>query len=233
MKHWKHLPHSFITFIMSTSVAFNKVITMVGTQNDNHEMRLTGLILAQSSLIGAAVGIFDAGIWLPAGTTENHWVNGMTYSMGALAVQILAYYLFKMFFEQQMQEKVRVSEMQRQRDSRYRDMQYSHDQRRQDMELRMQEMELEKEMMWMQQNPGQAFPQFMKKGPYNSSNINGLGVDYSSSATPPTDVKSQTLSMGLDNMANNETVTVAPRNLNNGVRYKADGTVDKRYKKNN
>ena len=194
---------------MSTSVAFNKVITMAGTQHDNHEMRLTGLILAQSSLIGAAVGIFDAGIWLPAGTTENHWVNGMTYAMGALAVQILAYYLFKMFFEQQMQEKVRVSEMQRQRDSRYRDMQYSHDQRRQDMELRMQEMELEKEMMWMQQNPGKAFPQFMKRG--------------------------ETLSMGLDIMANQETVTVAPRlldNSNDGVRYKSDGTIDKRFKKN-
>jgi hypothetical protein len=219
---------------MSTSVAFNKVITMAGTQHDNHEMRLTGLILAQSSLIGAAVGIFDAGIWLPAGTTENHWVNGMTYAMGALAVQILAYYLFKMFFEQQMQEKVRVSEMQRQRDNRYRDMQYSHDQRRQDMELRMQEMELEKEMMWMQQNPGKAFPQFMKRGEYNSSNVNGLGVDYNSSATPP-QVKSQTLSMGLDNMANQETVTVAPRlldNSNDGVRYKSDGTIDKRFKKN-
>jgi len=219
---------------MSTSVAFNKVITMAGTQHDNHEMRLTGLILAQSSLIGAAVGIFDAGIWLPAGTTENHWVNGMTYAMGALAVQILAYYLFKMFFEQQMQEKVRVSEMQRQRDSRYRDMQYSHDQRRQDMELRMQEMELEKEMMWMQQNPGKAFPQFMKRGEYNSSNVNGLGVDYNSTATPP-QVKSQTLSMGLDNMANQEIVTVAPRvldNSNDNVRYKSDGTIDKRFKKN-
>ena len=219
---------------MSTSVAFNKVITMAGTQHDNHEMRLTGLILAQSSLIGAAVGIFDAGIWLPAGTTENHWVNGMTYAMGALAVQILAYYLFKMFFEQQMQEKVRVSEMQRQRDSRYRDMQYSHDQRRQDMELRMQEMELEKEMMWMQQNPGKAFPQFMKRGEYNSSNVNGLGVDYNSTSTPP-QVKSQTLSMGLDNMENQEIVTVAPRvldNSNDNVRYKSDGTIDKRFKKN-
>ena len=219
---------------MSTSVAFNKVITMAGTQHDNHEMRLTGLILAQSSLIGAAVGIFDAGIWLPAGTTENHWVNGMTYAMGALAVQILAYYLFKMFFEQQMQEKVRVSEMQRQRDNRYRDMQYSHDQRRQDMELRMQEMELEKEMLWMQQNPGKAFPQFMKRGEYNSSNVNGLGVDYNSTSTPP-QVKSQTLSMGLDNMANQEIVTVAPRvldNSNDNVRYKSDGTIDKRFKKN-
>jgi len=220
---------------MSTSVAFNKVITMAGTQHDNHEMRLTGLILAQSSLIGAAVGIFDAGIWLPAGTTENHWVNGMTYSMGALAVQILAYYLFKMFFEQQMQEKVRISEMQRQRDSRYREMQYSHDQRRQDMELRMQEMQLEKEIMWMQQNPGKAFPQFMNKaGEYNSSNVSGLGVDYNSTAKPPqhqanTD-SALTLGMSGNNLKNDS--MIPPRNMDDdGYKLKADGTVDKRFKK--
>jgi len=217
---------------MSTSVAFNKVITMVGTQHDNHEMRLTGLILAQSALIGAAVGIFDAGMWLPAGTTENHWVNGMTYSMGALAIQILAYYLFKMFFEQQMQEKVRVSEMQRQRDGRYRDMQHTHDQRRQDMELRMQEMELEKEMMWMQQNPGKAFPQFMRQGQYNSSNTSGLGVDYSSSATPPQHIAENTSALSLGMSGNNlkgESV-VPPRNLEDN-RLKADGSIDKRFKK--
>lgn len=220
---------------MSTSVAFNKVITMVGANHDNHEMRLTGLILAQSALIGAAVGIFDAGIWLPAGTTENHWVNGMTYSMGALAVQILAYYLFKMFFEQQMQEKVRISEMQRQRDSRYREMQYSHDQRRQDMELRMQEMQLEKEIMWMQQNPGKAFPQFMDKtSKYNSSNVSGLGVDYNSTAKPPQHQANTDSALSLGMTGNNlkSDSIIPPRNMdNNGYRLKADGTIDKRFKK--
>ena len=69
---------------------------------DKSEMRLTGLILTQSLLIGAAVGIYDAGIWLPGGKEAGHYVNGITYAMGALAVQILAYYLFKMFFEEQI-----------------------------------------------------------------------------------------------------------------------------------
>ena len=126
--------------------------------NDKSEMRLTGLILTQSALIGAGVGIFDAGIWLPGGSDAGHYVNGITYSMGALAIQILAYYLFKMFFEEEMQEKVRVSEMQRQRDFRFREQQFSYDQRRAEMELRMQEMQLEKELMWMQQNPGKVPP---------------------------------------------------------------------------
>jgi len=217
---------------MSTSVAFNKVITMVGTNHDNHEMRLTGLILAQSALIGAAVGIFDAGIWLPAGTTENHWVNGMTYSMGALAVQILAYYLFKMFFEQQMQEKVRMSEMQRQRDSRYREMQYSHDQRRQDMELRMQEMQLEKEIMWMQANPGKAFPKI--NNGYNSSDVSGLGIDYHSTSKPPQHMANTDSALSLGMTGNNlkSDSMIPPRNLDdNGYKLKADGTVDKRFKK--
>ena len=61
-------------------------------------MKMTGLILAQSALVGVAVGVYDAGIWLPAGSAGDSWVNGMTYSMGALAVQTIAYYFFKMFF---------------------------------------------------------------------------------------------------------------------------------------
>ena len=72
----------------------------------SQDMKMTGLILAQSALVGVAVGVYDAGIWLPAGSAGDSWVNGMTYSMGALAVQTIAYYFFKMFFEQQMQERV-------------------------------------------------------------------------------------------------------------------------------
>ncbi len=192
----------------------------MATGADTTEMRLTGLILAQSALIGVAVGIFDKGIWLPAGTTENEWVNGMTYSMGALAIQILAYYLFKMFFEQQMQEKVRMGEMQRQRSSAFKEQQFSYDQRRVEMELRMQEMQLEKELLWMQQNPGQTIPHTQN------------GVDFNKEVTPThTAIESQTLSMGLDNISPPVENTVAPRvPPTKNIRLKSDGTPDLRYK---
>ena len=73
---------------------------------DTSELRLTGLILAQSAMVGLAVGVFDSGVWLPAGASGDSWMNGMTYAMGALAVQMLGFYIFKMFFEQSMQQRV-------------------------------------------------------------------------------------------------------------------------------
>jgi hypothetical protein len=62
----------------------------------------------------------------------------MTYSMGALAVQTIAYYFFKMFFEQQMQDRVQMAEMQNQRSRTMRQQQMSFDQRRAELEMRMQ-----------------------------------------------------------------------------------------------
>ena len=109
-------------------------------QSNDAEIRLMGLILAQSALVGFAVGMFDAEMWL---NNETPWLNGFTYAMAAFFVQGMAYYVFKMFFEQNMQERVRASNMERERQHRFRSMQNSFDNRRSEMELRMQEAQLE------------------------------------------------------------------------------------------
>lgn len=119
------------------------------------EIRLMGLILAQSALVGLAIGLFDAGMWL---NTDDPTVNGFTYAMAAFFVQGIAYYFFKMFFEQNMQEKVRIQNLEKERQGRYRTMQYSFDNRRAEMELRMQEAQLEAELRWMEANPGKMPP---------------------------------------------------------------------------
>ena len=120
---------------------------------DEHQnqIRLMGLILVQALSIGLAVGIFDAEFWIVLSTPA---MNGVTYAMAAFAVQGLAYYLFKMFFQQGMDEKARTAAMERERRMRYRSMETTFDRRRQDMEMRMQEMQLENELRWMESNPG-------------------------------------------------------------------------------
>lgn len=130
---------------------------MAGTSSSEHdaEIRLMGLILSQSALVGLAIGIFDSELWL---VNPSPTINGITYAMGAFAVQGLAYYFFKMFFEQNMQEKARLSEMEKTRQSRYRNMQAQFDTRRSEMELRMQEAQMESELRWMEQNPGKMPP---------------------------------------------------------------------------
>ena len=132
------------------------VSKMQGTgQDSDAEIRLMGLILAQSSLVGLAIGVFDANLWLES---ETAMLNGFTYAMAAFFVQGIAYYFFKMFFEQNMQERVRTTGMQRSRDARYKQMQMNFDNRRVEMEMRMQEAQLERELRWMEANPGKMPP---------------------------------------------------------------------------
>jgi len=180
---------------------------------------LNGLILAQSALVGMAVGLFDSQLWLPGGAGATHYVNGMTYAMGALAIQVVATYFFKMFFEENMIERARVADMQRTRNMAFQDQQFNYDQRRMDMELRMQEMQMEKELIWMQQNPGEMMP--------TNQNI-GLTVPSSSNLS-----QDASMSLGLDQIGQTvkSETPVAPRALSDGnVRLKADGTPDRRYK---
>ena len=125
------------------------------THESDAEIRLMGLILAQSALVGIGIGVFDAELWL---ITETPMLNGFTYAMAAFFVQGIAYYFFKMFFEQNMQERVRTTNMEKGRQNRYRQMQNNFDNRRSDMEMRMQEAQLEAEIRWMETNPGQMPP---------------------------------------------------------------------------
>ena len=122
---------------------------------DQAEIRLMGLILTQAVSIGIAIAVFDAEYWLKL---DDPTVNGITYAMAAFAVQGVAYYLFKMFFQQGMDDKARQSEMERERRNRYRAMEMTFERRRQDMELRMQEAQLEQELRWMENNPGKIPP---------------------------------------------------------------------------
>ena len=54
------------TFMMTPIVPPIEVNIMPGHrgQESDAEIRLMGLILSQSALIGVAVGVFDSGLWL-------------------------------------------------------------------------------------------------------------------------------------------------------------------------
>lgn len=59
---------------------------MDGQEQHDAEIRLMGLILAQSILVGVAIGVFDSKVWL---TDETPWLNGFTYAMGAFLYKVL------------------------------------------------------------------------------------------------------------------------------------------------
>jgi hypothetical protein len=163
-------------------------------EHDQSEIRLMGLILVQAMTIGLAVGIFDAEFWIVLDTPS---MNGITYAMAAFAVQGLAYYFFKMFFQQGMDEKARFANQERERRTRYRGLETEFDAKRMDMEYNLQRRQLDTEIQWMEDNPGRTPPWVQSR--VNSSprgtenfipNITEekapltLGVDYSDDKLP-------------------------------------------------
>jgi hypothetical protein len=184
------------------------------------EIRLLGLILAQSTLVGVAIGVFDADIWLKNDTAM---LNGFTYAMGAFFIQGIAYYMFKVFFEQGMRERARMTQIDRERNSKYRNMQQNFDHRRAEMELRMQEAQLEKELRWMEANPGQMPPSWGVAGGSPSlvgtyDNRGGAAASIDSSRIPTHNAQTQSpLSLGVSDEEE--------------IPLKKDGTPDKRYMK--
>jgi hypothetical protein len=101
--------------------------------------------------VGVAIGVYYSEIWL---VLDGPIMNGATYAMAAFAIQGLGYYVFKMFFQQGLDDRMHVQDGERRRQQRYRDMQRIFDTRREDLELRMQEGQLENELRFMETNPG-------------------------------------------------------------------------------
>lgn len=195
---------------MLTSLVDTPVVLMEGQEQHDAEIRLMGLILAQSALVGVAIGVFDADIWL---INDTPWLNGFTYAMAAFFVQGIAYYVFKMFFEQGMQERVRTTNLDRNRQYQYRIMQENFDKRRGEMELRMKEAQLGQELRWMEQNPGQMPPSWGVSGGPPSL----VSQYYNEPPNLPAHSANvrQPLSLGVEE----------------NTRLKKDGTIDKRYNK--
>lgn len=198
------------------------VVAMDSQQQHDAEIRLMGLILAQSTLVGVAIGVFDSKVWLE---NDTPWLNGFTYAMGAFFVQGIAYYVFKMFFEQNLQEKTHHSNLERQRTHQYKMMQQQFDNRRADMEMRMQEAQLERELRWMEQNPGKMPPSWGVQGGSQSmigafDSMGGGANTFDASSIPTHQAKvQQPLTLGI--------------NDDDDVPRKKDGTPDRRHKSKN
>ena len=72
-------------------------------EDDSHTLRIFTLLFVNSFLIGAAVGIHQQGLWFPE---EERWaaISGL-YMMAATFVQMVAFMLYKLFFQERLEDQ--------------------------------------------------------------------------------------------------------------------------------
>ena len=72
-------------------------------EGDQLTLRIFTLLLVNSFLIGAAVAIHEQGIWFP---TEESWPKlGGLWMMAATFVQMIAFMLYKVFFQERLEDQ--------------------------------------------------------------------------------------------------------------------------------
>ena len=77
--------------------------------DDNHTLRIFVLLFVNSFLIGAEVAIHQKELWFPA---ENNWFKvGGLYMMAATFVQMISFMLYKVFFQERMEDQTYIQSL--------------------------------------------------------------------------------------------------------------------------
>jgi len=185
---------------------------MVNESSGNEDiLRVMGFIGFVSILVGSAIAVFDAGLWL---RTDDTYTNAMTYAMGGFTLQGMSYFFYKLLLQEGMDTKAQWTRTQRVRDRRIQDMQSHFANAQLEQELRVRQVTLERQLTLMEENP-EAYAQMMGGG--NVGLLSAIPFPDSTDVfNPPPEHKSESdkpISLGVDL-----------------TKTKNDGTPDKRYK---
>ena len=115
------------------------------------ELRILGLISFVSILVGAAIAVFDAELWLV--DHESVRTNAITYTMGAFTLQGMAYFLWKMLAQDSMDQKASISNMQKNMSRQMQKQQMSFAQKQMEIEMRKQEMVFSHQLTQLETDP--------------------------------------------------------------------------------
>lgn len=114
------------------------------------ELRVLGLISFVSVLVGSAIAVFDAELWL---TSPDTYTNGITYTMGAFTLQGMSYFIYKMLAQDGMDQRAVVSNMQRNMTRQMQNQQMRFAQAQMEMEIKKQEVSFAKQMEALEEDP--------------------------------------------------------------------------------
>tara|TARA_R100000406_G_scaffold94392_1_gene86085 strand:- start:2278 stop:2862 length:585 start_codon:yes stop_codon:yes gene_type:complete len=193
---------------------------MTDAQTNEDILRVMGFIGFVSILVGAAIAVFDADLWLKS---QDTYSNALTYAMGAFTLQGMSYFFYKLLLQDNMDSKAQWQRTQRVRDARLREMNSQFANAQLETELKMRQMQMEKQLRMLEENPDaymamsmsgyEAIPQIVEPKPQTFK-------EQPSEFNPPpkhrTD-KKEAVNLGVD--------------LTKEVPLTKDGKPDKRYKK--
>ena len=114
------------------------------------ELRILGLISFVSVLVGCAVAVFDAGLWLKDDSTQT---NGLTYTMGAFTLQGMGYFLWKMLAQDSMDQKASLANMQKTMTRQMQKQQMGFAQKQMEIEMKKQEMMFSHQLKQLEEDP--------------------------------------------------------------------------------
>lgn len=81
----------------------------MNNEENNDTLRIFVLLFVNSFLIGAAVAIHKQGLWFP---DESSWFKvGGLYMMAATFVQMVSFMLYKVFFQERMEDQTYIQNL--------------------------------------------------------------------------------------------------------------------------
>lgn len=112
------------------------------------EIRVLGLITFVSVLVGAAIGVFDAGLWLKQDGDVR--TNSFTYAMAAFTLQGMSFVLYKLLMQQSLDHRATFARMDRERGRKMQGMQQAMANKQMEVEMRLQEAQFMRQLAMLE-----------------------------------------------------------------------------------
>lgn len=119
------------------------------SDSNTDEIRVLGLITFVSLLVGAAIAVFDAGLWLR--TEGDVRTNAATYAMGAFTLQGMSFVLYKLLMQENLDHRATFARMDRDRARKMQGMQQVMANKQMEVEMKLQEAQFMRQLNMLEQ----------------------------------------------------------------------------------
>jgi len=119
------------------------------SESSADEIRVLGLITFVSILVGAAIAVFDADLWLKMEGDVR--TNAATYAMGSFTLQGMSFVLYKLLMQENLDHRATFAKMDRDRSRKMQGMQQAMANKQMEIEMRIQEAQFMRQLTMMEQ----------------------------------------------------------------------------------